>query len=463
MEDKLYINDIGEEVAVNPEEANTESTVDWTKEIADTEQELKGINSYQRAQERKANREERKAKFNQFGENFAKWWEAYNGVSTPAVADVKKPAEATTVATQDFGNVGEGATINQTNGGGSTSGASVGGGVATTTDSGTTDATSLSFLEQKIANNAASKATKAQLLRDYNKSRENGLGAYEALMRSALANKQAIAERKERDARSKAFTNALGTLVGAFTSHSMAKKGGYVPIVNAHDVEPDNAFRKSVEERYALENENENLLLQLAQERRKYEDDLAKSLYEKGVADVDAETKIKNDAIDAKEQQATSVANRKAIIDYEIDSGYRSNPTQYAEQKAEQEAQKKQAKKLEEEANAVAQRIFDGKQKDTVTKKNGQRRTSTSAASFANYNHSLKDFYIKAVTNRGLTKGIEDEWVTVWNNLFVDEDYARLLGNTKVDREIIDMLKNKNMNADKVIAEIKNNYPKAEN
>lgn len=447
MEDELYINDIGEEVAVNPEEANTE-----------TEQEAKvaesALNQYQRAQERKA-------KFNQFGENFAKWWEAYNGASTPTVADAKKPAENTTVATQDFGNVGEGATIEQTDGVGA-SGASVG----SATNGGATDATSLSFLEQKMANNAASKATKAQLLRDYNKAREDGLGAYEALMRSALANKQAIAERKERDARSKAFTNALGTLVGAFTSHGMAKRGGYVPIVNAHDVEPDNAFRKSVEERYALENENENLLLQLAQERRKYEDDLAKSLYEKGVADVDAETKIKNDAIDSAEKRANAIEDMEAkhnnaidLVNRKVDLGvYDVDNTGKSERVRQLQDKPTTAEK------GVAAKLWRGKQEVGVSTDNrGKSSANVKGAKMGDADESaLVDFYRKSKLNRGLTNGIEDKWISVWNNLFTDDEYSYLFGNTEVDREVIDMLKNQAKSAEDVISTIKNKYPKAE-
>jgi hypothetical protein len=63
----------------------------------------------------------------------------------------------------------------------------------------------------------------------------------------------------------------------------MAKKGDYAPIVAEYDSTPDTELKKSIAARYALENENEGLLMQLVKDRINSEAEIAKSKYERDV------------------------------------------------------------------------------------------------------------------------------------------------------------------------------------
>jgi hypothetical protein len=163
---------------------------------------------------------------------------------------------------------------------------------------------------------------------------------YEALVQDSIKNRMKLAARKERNARSQSLANALGTIVNVITAGAMGAKGGYAPIVSDYDKTYDSALRKSIEDRYAIENENEGLLMQLAGERRKHEDELASKGF-------DIDMAITN----------RDVATQTAIYQSEM---------MRAEKKAEREWKATQAK-LEREHQASEsekQRKHDAEQKE---------------------------------------------------------------------------------------------------
>jgi hypothetical protein len=96
-------------------------------------------------------------------------------------------------------------------------------------------------------------------------------------LREAIQQKNNIAFRKERTARAQAIANALGTLVNTITAGAIAKKNGTTSIIAGHDATADTNLRKSIENRYAMENESENLLMQLVNSRIAHEKELAKA------------------------------------------------------------------------------------------------------------------------------------------------------------------------------------------
>jgi hypothetical protein len=112
---------------------------------------------------------------------------------------------------------------------------------------------------------------------DYAKRVAGGASAYGELLREAIQQKNNIAFRKERTARAQAIANALGTLVNTITAGAIAKKNGTIPIIAGHDATADTNLRKSIENRYAMENESENLLIQLVNSRIAHEKELAKA------------------------------------------------------------------------------------------------------------------------------------------------------------------------------------------
>lgn len=111
-----------------------------------------------------------------------------------------------------------------------------------------------------------------------------GLSAYQTLLKDSIKRREELAQKKERNARSQAIANALGSLVNVITAGAIAKSNGSIPIVADYDATADTALRKSIEDRYTLGNENEALLLSLANERRKHEAEIAKQNYAQEVA-----------------------------------------------------------------------------------------------------------------------------------------------------------------------------------
>ncbi|MBO7236136.1 MAG: hypothetical protein J6V05_06075, partial [Alistipes sp.] len=123
----------------------------------------------------------------------------------------------------------------------------------------------------------------AQSYTDYVSAVNEGRKAYQELFKESLKRKQALADKKVRSDRSTALANALGSLVNVFTAYGMAKKGDYAPIVADYDSTPDTELKKSIAARYALENENEGLLMQLVKDRINSEAEIAKGKYERDV------------------------------------------------------------------------------------------------------------------------------------------------------------------------------------
>lgn len=130
---------------------------------------------------------------------------------------------------------------------------------------------------------------------EYNELMRGQLSAYQALVKDSLKRKEELAQKKERNARSQAIANALGSLVNVFTANAMAKKGGYAPIVADYDKTYDNALRQSIEQRYALGNESENLLVGLEKERLKLQSDIAGKAYAQDIATINAAQKVNAD------------------------------------------------------------------------------------------------------------------------------------------------------------------------
>lgn len=128
----------------------------------------------------------------------------------------------------------------------------------------------------------------AQSYTDYVSAVNEGYKAYQQLFKESLKRKQALADKKVRSDRSTALANALGSLVNVFTAYGMAKKGDYAPIVAEYDSTPDTELKKSIAARYALENENEGLLMQLVKDRINSEAEIAKGKYERDVKYADA-------------------------------------------------------------------------------------------------------------------------------------------------------------------------------
>lgn len=128
---------------------------------------------------------------------------------------------------------------------------------------------------QQAAQEAMRKNAKSYA--DYAKRVAGGASAYGELLREAIQQKNNIAFRKERTARAQAIANALGTLVNTITAGAIAKKNGTIPIIAGHDATADTNLRKSIEDRYAMENESENLLMQLVNSRIAHEKELAKA------------------------------------------------------------------------------------------------------------------------------------------------------------------------------------------
>ena len=128
----------------------------------------------------------------------------------------------------------------------------------------------------------------AQSFTDYMTAVNEGRKAYQQLFKESLKRKQALADKKVRSDRSTALANALGSLVNVFTAYGMAKKGDYAPIIAEYDSTPDTELKKSIAARYALENENEGLLMQLVKDRINSEAEIAKGKYERDVKYADA-------------------------------------------------------------------------------------------------------------------------------------------------------------------------------
>lgn len=140
----------------------------------------------------------------------------------------------------------------------------------------------------QVETTKAAHSVGVQSYTDYVTAVNEGRKAYQELFKESLKRKQALADKKVRSDRSTALANALGSLVNVFTAYGMAKKGDYAPIVAEYDATPDSELKKSIAARYALENENEGLLMQLVKDRINSEAEIAKGKYERDVKYADA-------------------------------------------------------------------------------------------------------------------------------------------------------------------------------
>lgn len=180
---------------------------------------------------------------------------------------------------------------------------------------------------EKIAQGQKDAAEQAKTRsEEYNELMRGQLSAYQALVKDSLKRKEELAQKKERNARSQAIANALGSLVNVFTANAMAKKGGYAPIVADYDKTYDNALRQSIEQRYALGNESENLLVGLEKERLKLQSDIAGKAYAQDIATINAAQKVNADLAKAIAEEE----RWKDRIDYRV-----NKEVEAAKQKAE--------------------------------------------------------------------------------------------------------------------------------
>lgn len=335
----------------------------------------------QRREERKQKRQQWWEGVKQSAQDYADYWR--NDFTNDAT-DYQQTSPQSKAATQDNSNVGEGTTINgvsangvSTNGvgGADTTNTGVGGTTANgVTPMGTNDNTTTSTTNGGTPTGAAGNATngnggtylqqnldaieqgtkaKAQRLEQLNEVLKKIQSPYKTMLTDFTKGRENLALRQERDARSRAIANALGSLVNVFTSGAVARRGGFAPIVTPHNNEPDSALRKSIEGRYAIENENEGLLMNLQKERIKHQEDLAKAQYDADVAAIDARTKAVTDYNKALAQaevyadrQATAFANQQTLQE----QGFK-NQKDLIETK-EQVKQSQQAEQAEKDAKA---------------------------------------------------------------------------------------------------------------
>jgi hypothetical protein len=171
-----------------------------------------------------------------------------------------------------------------------------------------------------------------------------GLSAYQTLLKDSFKRKEEVAKKQERNARSQAIANALGSLVNVITAGAIAKRNGSIPIIAEYDDTADSALRKSIEQRYALANENENLLMNLENERRKHEAEVARQNYAQEIASIDAETKAK----------IAPIAQQIALEEYEQKAKIRANA---------QKDVRTHAGEVQKDVNAEKQKNDGGKPK----------------------------------------------------------------------------------------------------
>ena len=212
----------------------------------------------------------------------------------------------------------------------------------------------------------AAQGRSAESYTDYVTAVNEGRKAYQELVKESLKRKQALADKKVRSDRSTALANALGSLVNVFTAYGMAKKGGYAPIIAEYDSTPDTELKKSIAARYALENENEGLLMQLVKDRINSEAEIAKGKYERDVKYADAIAKA---AIG--EAKAAQDLYKWEKSEENKDRRAEANRKQKAEVTASEKARTTQEKALEEGKKAFVQAINKDKK---IQRREGSNR-----------------------------------------------------------------------------------------
>lgn len=204
--------------------------------------------------------------------------------------------------------------------------------------------------------------------------------AYEALVKSSFKNRLDLAKRRERDARSMALANALGSIVNVITAGAMGAKGDYAPIIAEYDSTPDTELKKSIAARYALENENEGLLMQLVKDRMSAEAEIANKGYEVGMSainrDLATSTAIYNKTMDRlSKQEEREWKKTQAQLQREHESSEAEKKRKFDEKENEKNRQAKiTAAKLkaqngltEDQATFVLG-VAQGRQQTRITK-----------------------------------------------------------------------------------------------
>lgn len=246
---------------------------------------------------------------------------------------------------------------------------------ATTNDSDMPNITSNADVQALVSqNNALNYA-------NYVSAVNEGRKAYQELFKESLKRKQALADKKVRSDRSTALANALGSLVNVFTAYGMAKKGDYAPIVAEYDSTPDSELKKSIAARYALENENEGLLMQLVKDRINSEAEIAKGKYERDVKANEAMAKAKaadtKNSLDwwkwqkgeeGKDRRFAKSEDNKTTRQEKALEGAMNRAEVIATRKPKSDSEKNSTKK----AAAFIQAVNDGKK---IPRREGSNRT----------------------------------------------------------------------------------------
>lgn len=257
--------------------------------------------------------------------------------------------------------------------------------------------------------------------------------AYETLVKSSFKNRLDLAKRRERDARSVALANALGSIVNVITAGAMGTKGDYAPIIAEYDSTPDTELKKSIAARYALENENEGLLMQLVKDRMNAEAEIANKGYEVGMSainrDLATSTAIYNKAMDRlSKQEEREWKETQAQLEREHKSSEAEKKREFdkEENKKNRQAQIAAAKLKAQNGLTEGQATFvlgvaQGRQQTRITKDYmGMPTTNIGEA-------SISPTDIKALTsiyNRLVGEGLNREQIdkamglyrTAWHN-----------------------------------------------
>lgn len=242
----------------------------------------------------------------------------------------------------------------------------------------------------------AAQGRSAESYTDYVTAVNEGRKAYQELFKESLKRKQALADKKVRSDRSTALANALGSLVNVFTAYGMAKKGDYAPIVAEYDSTPDTELKKSIAARYALENENEGLLMQLVKDRINSEAEIAKGKYERDVkyaddiakaaiGDAKAAQDLRKWEESEKNKKQIAEANRKQKDEHfkEREKGLNERAAKRNAVTLEAARMKAQGQLTEGQATFVLG-VAQGRQQTRITKDGfGMPTTSTGEASIS--------------------------------------------------------------------------------
>jgi hypothetical protein len=312
----------------------------------------------------------------------------------------------------------------------------------------------------------------AQSYTDYVSAVNEGYKAYQQLFKESLKRKQALADKKVRSDRSTALANALGSLVNVFTAYGMAKKGDYAPIVAEYDSTPDTELKKSIAARYALENENEGLLMQLVKDRINSEAEIAKSKYERDVKYADdiakaaiGDAKADRDLWKWRESEKNTNQRAKDALEQkdkqfkEAEAGRNARAKERNAVLAGKAAEERMSKGIYTEAqNKFILGVNNGKTDERETNKNGVKSTNE-------YPHkaSKEEMYMFATIYNELEgngiKGKDIEAATrIYNSLWKETPMGSAIG----DRSILDIvvagLKKKKSEAE-IRTEIEAAYP----